>query len=97
MRLQLAGIWQVGFKWAVEEAAQASGHTVTVADPATVLVMGLPGSNVGTARVFKAAGRRVLVLAPEEVADLEEYREYGLEVVVVPENDAAGVLGPLLR
>lgn len=98
MRLQLAGMWQVGFKRAVEEAARGLNCTITeAARPDAVLVMGLPGSNVGAARVFRAAGRRVLVLAPADGPELEGYREYGLEVVVVPEDSMAGVLGPLLQ
>lgn len=86
IRADLRGTWSAGYMVAVKKVLQDAGYRLTGSDPQVIIVMGLPGSNVGAARVFRSVGHRILVLSPSGGPDMAEYRDYGFEVSVIPEN-----------
>lgn len=92
IRADLRGTWLAGYMEAVKEAFRGAGHCLTAIDPQVIIVMGLPGLNVGAARVFRSVGHRILVLSPSDCPEMAEYRDYGFEVAVIPENYLPGSL-----
>lgn len=92
MRVQLEGMWTVGYRQSVFELLEVLGHQRVASEPDAILVMG-DKRNLCHTHPLRSREKRVIALFPEQDNDLcHQFKAMGVGVVVASASELPVVL-----